>query len=238
MKDFVAWVQLFSTVGLLVVTYWYARTTKSLADSARVTAAANQRATEAAERSAGAAERSAEENRRATEAAERSAQAAERSAEESRRATGAAERSAEAAERSAEASLDAATVAQSQIKPDFTGRVIALAAPESDEEHVACLRIDSAGDAVVVQRVRIRRAFRRSFDEGRRDVAITDSEMTPAGLDSHLPKRMHFGEHLLVTHPSMQVGREDPFTRFIIDIEYTFSESGQTGATKELIIDA
>ncbi|KJK10705.1 hypothetical protein UB45_18450 [Terrabacter sp. 28] len=188
MNAVIAWVQLAATLGLLFVTYWYAKTTKEMADSSK------------------------------------------QSAIESARATGAAERSAEAAR-------DAATVAQSQIKPEFTGRQISLALHDENDEHVACLRIDSTGDAVVIQEVRIRRAFRRSYDEGTREVAVKDAVMTGAGLDSTLPKRLHHGEHLLLTHPSMQNARDDPFTRFIIDVRYTFSEAGGAGATRELIID-
>lgn len=188
MDDALAWSQLVATVGLLVVTYWYARTTKKMADSAS------------------------------------------RAAEDSALATSAAERSAEAAR-------DAATVAQSQIKPQFTGRQIALA-PRKGEEQIACLRIDSTGDAVVIQKVRIRRAFRKSYDlDDNPQVAIRDVEMTAAGTDSYLPKRLHYGEHLLLTHPSIQDARDDPFTRFIVDIEYTFSEAGGAGATKELVVD-
>lgn len=189
MNDVIAWVQLAATLGLLCVTYWYAKTTKEMADSAK------------------------------------------QSAIESARATGAAERSAEAAR-------DAATVAQSQIKPEFTGRQVSMAPRDEEDEHVACLRIDSTGDAVVIQGVRIRRAFRKSYDEGKREIAVKDAEMTVAGLDSTLPKRLHHGEHLLLTHPSIQDARDDPFKRFIIDIQYTFSEAGRAGATKELIIDS
>ena len=188
MNNFIAWVQLIATVGLLGVTYWYARTTKQMADSAQ------------------------------------------QSVIESARATGAAERSAEAAR-------DAATVAQSQIRPEFTGRQVSLAPHDDEGDHLSCLRIDSTGDAVVVQGVRIRRAFRKSYDEGRRETAVKDAEMTAAGLDSSLPRRLHHGEHLLLTHPSLQTAHDDPFKRFIIDIKYTFSEAGGAGATKELIID-
>lgn len=189
MNNVIAWVQLLATLGLLGLTYWYAKTTKEVADSAK------------------------------------------QSATESARATGAAERSAEAAR-------DAATVAQSQIKPEFTGRQISLAPRDEEGAHVACLRIDSTGDAVVVQGIRIRRAFRKSYNEGRREIAVKDAEMTVAGFDSTLPKRLHHGEHLLLTHPSIQDALDDPFERFLIDIEYTFSESGGAGATKELIIDS
>lgn len=188
-NNVIAWVQLIATLGLLYVTYCYAKTTKEMADSAK------------------------------------------QSASESARATGAAERSAEAAR-------DAATVAQSRIKPAFTGRQISLAPRDEEGGHVACLRIDSTGDAVVVQGIRIRRAFRKSYDEGKREIAVTDAEMIVAGLDSTLPKRLHHGEYLVLTHPSIQDARDDPFARFIIDIEYTFSESGGAGATKELIIDS
>ncbi|WP_191563310.1 hypothetical protein [Janibacter melonis] len=155
-------------------------------------------------------------------------------ADSARKSAQASERSTAAAERSAQAALDAATVAQSQIRPEFTGRWVNLT---GDEGYVACIRIDSTGDAVVVQGVRIRRAFRKSWDEGNRVVAVEDADLTVAGLDSALPKRLHYGEHLLLTHPDIQDARSDPFTRFLIDIDYTFSVSGGAGATKELIVD-
>jgi hypothetical protein len=186
-SDVIAWVQFLATLALLGVTYWYAKTTRDMANSAN------------------------------------------ESAQESAKATSAAERSAEAAR-------DAATVAQSQIKPEFTGRQIALMPTNDLDEHLACLRIDSTGDAVVVRKVFIRRAFRQSYDETK-NVAITNSEMVPAGKDTRLPSRLHHGEHLLLTHPSLQDTRDDPFRRFIIDIEYTFSENGSAGGTRELIVD-
>ena len=91
---------------------------------------------------------------------------------------------------------------------------------------------------MVIQEVRIRRAFRRSYNEGTREIAVKDAVMSAAGRDSTLLKRLHHGEHLLVTHPSIQDARDDAFTRFIIDIRYTFSVAGGAGATRELIIDS
>lgn len=187
MDDIIAWVQLVATLGLLGVTYWYAKTTRDMADSAKESAQASAKATAAAERSA-------------------------------------------------EAARDAATVAQSQIKPEFSGRQMALMPADDFDEHVACLRIDSTGDAVVVEKIIIRRAFRESYDETG-EIAITNAELTPAGKDTKLPSRLHHGEHLLLTHPSIQNSRDDPFRRFIIDVQYSFSENGGAGGVRELIID-
>lgn len=38
MNDLIAWVQLIATLGLLGVTYWYAKTTKKMADTAKQSA--------------------------------------------------------------------------------------------------------------------------------------------------------------------------------------------------------
>ena len=186
MPAVIAWIQLVAAIALLGVTYWYAKTTKSMAD------AANQAATESA------------------------------------RATAAAERSAEAAR-------DAATVAQSQIKPEFTGRQIFL----MGDEHTSCIRITSVGDAVVIQEVRIRRAFRQSYDSSNPESEAWVAELTlvAATEESSLPRRLHRDELLLLTHPDIQDVRDDPFNRFIIDIDYTFSEGGSAGATRTLIFD-
>ena len=51
----IAWIQLVSTLALLGVTYWYAKTTKQMAGSAEQSAEASEQATKAAERSAEAA---------------------------------------------------------------------------------------------------------------------------------------------------------------------------------------
>ncbi|WP_164703039.1 hypothetical protein [Modestobacter sp. KNN46-3] len=188
MEDVIAWVQLGSTLALLGVTYWYAKTTKEMAGSAK------------------------------------------RSADASAQATAAAERSAEAAR-------DAATVAQSQIKPEFSGRLVPALLQQGSSDHVACLKIDSTGDAVVVQRIHIRRAFRKSYEPIKGEAAISNVELKPAVPDSQLPARLHYGEHLLMTHATIQDVRDDPFTRFLIDIEYTFSEAGSAGATRQIILD-
>lgn len=181
---------LLATIGLLLVTFWYAKTTKDMANSAR------------------------------------------QAAQDSARATA-------AAERSAEASLDAARVAQSQIKPDFTGETLLLGSRDGGDP-TPCLRIESTGDAVVIQQIRIRRAFRQSYetvsDSSR--AMVRDIVMRPAGGDYVLPKRLHYGEHILVTHPVLEEQEGyDKFRRFIIDIDYTFTENGGAGASKELIFD-
>lgn len=175
---------LLATLGLLAVTFWYAKTTKDMATSAK---------------------EAASESARATEAAERSAQAA----------------------------LDAARIAQSRISIEFEGRTISLV---TQGEHFATVEIRSVGDPVVVQKVRVRRAFRVNDAGVLHDApCIVDEEMTPVG-EGGLPVRLHQGERVHVAHPEMQEPFEDPVRRFLLDIEYTFSESGGAGGTRQLVI--
>lgn len=189
MNTAVSIIGLIATLALLGVTYWYARTTKDMADIARQAAQDSAKATAAAERSANAAR-------------------------------------------------DAATVAQSQIKPEFEGRYIVLGNRDGSE-HMPCLKIDSKGDAVVIQVVRIRRAFRKSYDTSpHEESSVASLELIAAGPDTRLPQRVHYGEHVLVTHPCFEEHSEDPFCRFILDVEYTFSETGGAGAVRELVVDA
>lgn len=182
-------VTLLATLALLAVTFWYAKTTKDMATTAKNAAAHSARATAAAERSAVAA-------------------------------------------------LDAARVAQSQVRPNFAGRTVYVFNGESSD-HRMCLGIEATGDAVVVQRVCIRRAF-RGADLGKLEptVAISDVELIPVGPDTELPMRLHFGEQMLLTHESIQDKQGDlPIVRFILAIDYTFMEEGGVGATKQLIVD-
>jgi hypothetical protein len=142
-------------------------------------------------------------------------------------------RATEAALKSAEAARDAATVAQSQITPDFEGRLTAVAV--GDEQWVACVKLRSTGDAVVAQSVRVRRAFRAGADgELLREAELVNQELHPFNSESALPRRLHRGEALLLTHDGLQ---ETGFQRLLIDVAYTFSEDGGAGATRELIID-
>lgn len=176
---------LVATLLLLLVTFWYARTTKDLAETAR--------------------------------------QAAELSA----RATAATERSAEAA-------LEAAHVAQSQIEVDFEGRTISFAMAGC--EAVPTVELRSIGQAVVVQRVRVRRAFRAGFDGQLHDgPVLTDTLLAPVG-EIQLPRRLHRGERLHMAHPSMSKAA-DLIRRFLLDVEYTFSEDGRTARSRQLIVD-
>lgn len=243
------WVELVATLALLVVTTWYAATTKSLANTARKAAADSDRATAAAERSAGAtrvlaetAREAATDSAKATAAAERSAEAAKALAETARETAADSARATAAAERSAEAALDAARVAQSQIKASFAGRQVFMSPSDPSDvpelgdysRHEVCLIIESTGDAVVVQQVRIVRALRVSYDETGR--TLLDVQMTAAG-PSKLPRRLHHGEKLYVTHPEIQEVHDDPFERYVLEIDYTFTEDGSVGATKELVFD-
>ncbi|TGN63018.1 hypothetical protein EXE59_02965 [Nocardioides eburneiflavus] len=184
-------VSLAATVGLLFVTFWYARTTKEMAKESA--------------------------------------------------------RAASAAEKAATAARDAATVAQSQIKPSFKGRLI-LVWDDDVSEHIPSIKIDSAGDAVVVQRVRIRRAFRRASSTERNKSELLGEELVPIDADWELPKRLHSGEALLLTHPALDVesewgaldpDRREPFRRLLLDIDYTFStDQDSPGGTRQLIVDA
>lgn len=163
---------------------------------------------------------------------------------ESARASAAAEaavrenaKTAEAAERSAEAARDAARVAQSQIKPGFSGRRVGVKNVGVDG-HTACLRIESTGDAVVVSGVRILRAFRRStMRDGVDHVDVENEPLEPWGLDTVLPKRLHQGETILLTHPELQDAREDPLDYFILEVDYAFDERSGIGGTRQLKID-
>lgn len=65
-----------------------------------------------------------------------------------------------AAEQEATAARDAAQVAQSQIRVEFTGRTVAAHAGE--QEWVSALVIQSIADAVVIREVRVRHAFHES----------------------------------------------------------------------------
>lgn len=171
-------------MGLLGVTFWYAKTTKDMADSARIAAA---------------------ESARATAAAERSAQAA----------------------------LDAAQVAQSRINAEFEGRAISLV---TQGVRVATVEVRSIGDPVVVRQVRVRRAFRVTTDgELHDDPCIKNDVLTPVG-EVTLPTRLHKGERLHLTHATMQEPFKDHVGRFLLDIDYTFSEAGGPGATRQLVI--
>ncbi|CAM3723887.1 hypothetical protein OCAE111667_23640 [Occultella aeris] len=189
-SDVMAGIQLLATVGLLWVTYRYARTTKSMADTAKEAASESARATAAAERSADAARH-------------------------------------------------AAAVAQSRIRPSFTGRWVAVAPLKAEGEYTACLLIVSTGDAVVVQNVRIRRAFRQSaLADPMTRAAVTDEKLVPHGSDARLPRRMHQGESLLLTNPSIQHDVGDPFVRFLLELDYTFTDDGTAGDTYAVAVDA
>lgn len=158
------------------------------------------------------------------------ADSAEKAVKESMKAT-------KAAKRSAYASRDAARVAQSQIEPHFTGRRVA-ARHVSDHGHTACIRIESTGDAVVVKGVRILRAFRRStLRDSVSRVDIQNEDMEPWGLDTILPKRLHAGENILVTHLGLQDARKDPLEYFILLVEYAFDEDDHSRGTRQLKID-
>lgn len=190
MNDFITWVQLIATLGLLLVTYWYARTTKRMAETAKDAAQSSKLATSAAERSARAAR-------------------------------------------------DAATVAQSQIRPEFECRRIGVVNYlDEPEQHTGCLQLRSLGDAVVVQECRIVRAFRRStLQFGKQQVDLEDAELTPHGIDAKLPIRMHYGEELILTHAGLQDAQTDPLERLILSVRYTFVEHGETGGCRTVIMD-
>lgn len=139
----------------------------------------------------------------------------------------------QAAERSAQAALDAALVAQSQIEAQFEGRAIAV--DTGGSEHVYSIEIQSTGDPVVVREVRIKRGFPEG-EHGYSDEPIIENvTLTPVG-ESVIPKRLHPGERVYLSDPSMNLGIR--FQRFILEIDYGFTEDsdGKTAGTRQLII--
>ena len=64
---------------------------------------------------------------------------------------------------------------------------------------------------------------------------LVDAVMQPFDSESQLPKRLHLNETLLLTHPAMN-DSEHRLERFILAIRYTFSEDGQAGATRRLVV--
>lgn len=140
-----------------------------------------------------------------------------------------------AAERASEAARDAAQVAQSQVRVEFTGRMVAAHTGGSGWE--TALVLQSIADAVVVREVRVRRAFRES-QENELDVKseLVGEVLTPFNEESGLPKRLHQDEDLVLTHEKLQEQGIDPFKSFIIDVEYTFAETGTAGGTRRLIV--
>jgi hypothetical protein len=152
---------------------------------------------------------------------------AKEAASESARATAAAEKAADAAR-------DAATVAQARVRVDFAGRLISVA--NKDGSSTPCIQIKSYEDVVVIQSVRSRRSFREMDDGLHHPAELIDEEFIPYSDEDRIPRRLHHGEILSLTHPALSDG--DPFGRFIVEIDYTFSESGGLGGTKELSFNA
>lgn len=141
-----------------------------------------------------------------------------------------------AAERAAEAARESAHVAQSQVRVEFTGRTVAAHA--GDQEWRNSLVIQSIADAVMVQEVRVRRAFRESQD-GMLDPKseLVGETLTPFNDESRLPRRLHVDEDLVMTHVQLQDQGLDLFDRFIIDVEYTFAETSTAGGTRRLVVN-
>ena len=150
-------------------------------------------------------------------------------AQESARATAAAEKAAEAAR-------DAAIVAQSQIEVDFAGRLMAVAQSDGSG-HTPCIQIKSYGDSVVIQRVRSKRSFRELDDSGALGTAELMNETFLPSEEGLLPRRLHRDEIISLTHPALGDGGA-PFGRFIVEVDYTFAESGGPGGTKVLAFNA
>ena len=141
----------------------------------------------------------------------------------------------QAAERAAEAARDSSHVAQSQVRVEFTGRAVAAHAGEQD--WISALVIQSIADAVVIQEVRVRRAFRESEDEMLDPKSELVGEiLTPFNNESSLPRRLHADEDLVVSHAALQDQGLDIFNRFIIDIDYTFAEAGAAGGKRRLVV--
>jgi hypothetical protein len=144
-----------------------------------------------------------------------------------------------AAERSAEASLDAARVAQSQIQPVFVGRAISVGNFDGSTQ-TPCLLIESQGDAVVVQEIRIRRGFRKmnQFDPDNPLSVVQDVVLEPYNDENSLPRRLHRDEGVVVRHAELdKQSGDEAFVRFILDVRYTFSEDGGAGGSKIVIFN-
>jgi hypothetical protein len=177
------WIQLITTVLLLVVTAGYAVTTMDMAKTARDAARESGRASEAAERAAAAAK-------------------------------------------------EAAEVAKAQVRVEFIGRRIAVGV---GDDHVPSVEIMSSGDTVFVLAVRCARAFRDGADGGWSDQPELEG-VTLQPVGSALPRRLHRGERIHFTHPDMLTG-DSPFGRFILYVEYGFSED-VSGGSKQLIVSS
>lgn len=165
-----------------------------------------------------------------TNATQVMARTAEQAAQDSQKAT-------EAAQRSAEAALDAARVAQSRMEVEFKGRIIPLGNARGTEL-VPTVEIQSVGDAVVVSKVTIRRAFRQVSAAGEQledEASVTNEVMVPAG-ETRLPRRVHKDERLHLTHPAMSLKGAEPLVRFVLDVQYSFSEEGGAGGERLVIV--
>lgn len=140
-----------------------------------------------------------------------------------------------AAERAAVAARDAAQVAQSQVRVEFTGRQVA--AHRGGEAWTTALVIQSIADSVVVREVRVRRAFRESH-AGDLDPQseLVGEVLTPFNEESSLPRRLHSDEDLVLTHEKLEEEGIDPFNFFLIEVEYSFAETGTVGGTRRLVV--
>jgi hypothetical protein len=145
-------------------------------------------------------------------------------------AAGESARATAAAVKAADAARDAATVAQSQIKPDFAGRLISVSGKA--QSSTPCIQIKSYGDSVVIQRVTSRRSFRELDRDGALGPAeLVGEDFLPLGEENSLPRRLHHGEKVSLTHPALNDGGAS-FGRFIVDIIYTFSDDGGAGGRR------
>ena len=158
----------------------------------------------------------------------------ERMAETARDATDESARATEAARLAADAAREAAAVAQSQIRPEFTADYMPVA---TGHKSAMGLKITSTGDPVVVQKIWIRRAFRRSTYEAMGAAPdLVSVCLSPLGDDSTLPRRVHRGEVIVANHPEFEIRGDDPFETFILDVEYTFVEDGRSGGKREVSV--
>jgi len=92
--------------------------------------------------------------------------------------------------------------------------------------------VESKGDAVVVHKVTVNRAMRKS--EARKlnpAVELVGDELLP--YRTGFPRRAFRGTVLLLQHPEQQLGLDqDPYETVFLDVHYSFSldpESGHGG---------
>lgn len=98
------------------------------------------------------------------------------------------------------------------------------------------VKLSPVGDSVVIQRVHLRRGFAAREDGTARIRLFVE------GVDLHschpeypLPRRLHRGETLHVTHDLLNEDDAPLLVRAWVDVFYTFGEEGQAGGSKSFV---